>query len=71
VYNPSKVYNLREIPGFKTLKAFKFGPKLWRCVDCVTDGSKTDPYEHQIGEWAGTLYGLIAWATVHYEGQYR
>jgi hypothetical protein len=64
------MYNLRTIPGFKTLKAFKFSNNHWRIIDCVTNGTKTDPYFASIGPLFETLGSLIAYAQDWYFGQY-
>lgn len=63
-------YNLRNIPSFETLKAFKFSPRHWRIIDCVPRGGATDPYHRAIGPLFHTLWELTEYAMGWYEGQY-
>jgi hypothetical protein len=59
---------MKEIPGFKTLKAFKHGRK-WYIVDCTPECG--DPYRHVIGDLFNTYEAACIFATVNYLSQYN
>ena len=59
---------MKEIPGFKTLKATKHG-QYWRIIDC-TPGCG-DPFTNAISDYHKTYYALCVYAQLHYEGQYE
>jgi hypothetical protein len=58
---------MREIPGFKTLKAFKHG-RLWYIID-YTPGNG-DPYKNSIGGYFHTYRGACLFAHMNYARDY-
>jgi hypothetical protein len=58
---------VKEIPGFKTLKAYRHG-RLWYIVDCTPECS--DPFTNTIGGRFETYRGLVAFALARYAGEY-
>jgi len=58
---------MKEIPGFKTLKAFKHG-SLWYIIDCTPGGG--DPFRDSIGGHFGTYQGACIFALVNYTDIY-
>jgi len=59
---------MKEIPGFKTLKAIKHG-QYWRIIDCTPGAG--DLFRNAIGGYHKTYYGLCGYARLNYEDQYE
>ena len=58
---------MKEIPGFKTLKAIKHG-QYWRIIDCTPGAG--DPFRDSIGGYHKTYRGACIFAEIHYGEDY-